>query len=150
MAVKESTVRLLVLFGILSMLTSCSTSTDFVIINSTDKEIEVRYTFKARNEVRYPAILSVGDFKARKEWQQLTEAGSEFELDDRTGTFAYKLAPKTVLRLDNISNYYESESQFRVGKISITGADGSHDLAGRQAQFAFTEVDNGDMGIVYK
>jgi hypothetical protein len=153
-----SRLRLLMVFIVVMILSACSTSTDFVIINASDAEIEVKYQFKAgdphykaeRYDILYPAVLTLQDFKARKKWQQLTEAGPQFDYDETAQTFIYRLGPGMVLRIDNVSNYFESESQFRVSRITINGPHGSIDLTGRQAQFAFKEVDNSDLGITYK
>src|SRR4051812_28609873 len=88
---RRFSISIFLYLALAGLLASCSSSTDFVIINSTDREIEVRYQFKVRNEVHYPAALSVEDFKARKEWHWLSEAGSQFQLDDTGTTFTYKL-----------------------------------------------------------
>ena len=59
------------------------------------------------------------------------------EFDNLTGTFTVGVAPDEVLLLTYAYNYGGDENEFDLARIKITGAKGSIDLEGRQAQTQF-------------
>jgi hypothetical protein len=125
-------------------LTACSYRYDFVVINKSDKPIEVRYQLKRYTpetpgkfvDINPPAKLTVTEFqKSEHHWQNLPE--TQYAFDKLTGTFTVTVAPHEVLLVDYAYNYGGDENDFDLANIRITGAKGSIDLEGRQAQTQF-------------
>ena len=132
------------LFILLPLLSACSYRSDFVVINKSDAPIEVRYQLKRWTpetpgkfvDFNPPAKLTVGDFqKSDHQWQKLSK--TQYGFDNLTGTFTVSVGPDEVLLVDFASNYRGDDNEFDLAAIHITGAKGSVDLQGRQAQTQF-------------
>jgi hypothetical protein len=142
---KHRRLSLVILFLVLVM-SGCSYRYDFVVINKSERPIEVQYKLKRHTWERYadittPAKVTLAEFeKAEYQWQNL--AKDQYQFDDLTGTFKVTVAPDEVLLLDFAMNYRGDENQFDLVSIKIDGASGSISLEGRQAQTQFrTEGD---------
>ena len=132
------------------MLCACSYRYDFAVVNKSEHTIEVVYRFKeywpaiAEKFIanHSPAKLTLAEFqKAEYHWQEIPK--EQYGFDKLTGDFRVSLAPEEVLFLQSASNYQGNENEFDVDRILITGANGSIDLKGRQAQTQFhLESDN--------
>jgi len=131
-------------FAFLLLLSACSYRYDFVVINKSDKPIEVRYQLKRHTpetpgkfvDIHPPAKLSLAEFqKSEHQWQDLSK--NQYGFDNLTGTFTVSLAPDEVLLLQYAYNYRGDKNEFDLASIKITGANGTVDLEGRQAQTQF-------------
>jgi hypothetical protein len=125
-------------------LCACSYRYDFAVVNKSEQTIEVVYRFKEYwpaiaekfVEKHSPAKLTLAEFqKAEYHWQDIPK--EQYGFDKLTGDFTVSLAPEEVLFLQSTSNYQGNENEFDVDRILITGANGSIDLKGRQAQTQF-------------
>ena len=137
---KHSGLSLVILFLVL-MMSGCSYRYDFVVINKSDRPIEVQYKLKRHPSGQYadittPAKVLLSEFeKAEYQWRNL--AKDQYQFDDLTGTFKVSVAPDEVLLLDFVYNYHGDENQFDLVSIKLDGASGSINLEGRQAQTQF-------------
>ena len=137
---KNSGLSLVILFLVL-MMSGCSYRYDFVVINKSDRPIEVQYKLKRHPSGQYadittPAKVLLSEFeKAEYQWRNL--AKDQYQFDDLTGTFKVSVAPDEVLLLDFVYNYHGDENQFDLVSIKLDGASGSINLEGRQAQTQF-------------
>lgn len=138
--------RILLLITIMSvlLLAGCSYRYDFVVVNKSEGPIQVQYRLKRHTpetpgkfvDINPPAKLTLQDFqKSKHEWRNLSK--DEYGWDNPTGTFTVSVAPDEVLLVDYTYNYDGSEDQFDLASIKITGAKGSIDLEGKQAQTQF-------------
>lgn len=125
-------------------LCACSYRYDFAVVNKTDHAIDVTYRFKEYTPAiaeefvarHSPAKLTLTEFqKAEYHWQNIPK--DEYRFDKLTGEFTVSLAPEEALFLQYAYNYQGNENEFDVDRIKITGAKGSIDLKGRQAQTQF-------------
>jgi hypothetical protein len=125
-------------------LCACSYRYDFAVVNKSDRSIEVVYRFKGywpaiaeEFVVKHsPAKLTLADFqKADYHWQAIPK--DQYGFDKLTGDFTVNLGPEEVLFLQYAHNYRGNENEFEVDRIKITGAKGSIDLKGGQAQTQF-------------
>ena len=125
-------------------LCACSYRYDFAVVNKSDRTIEVVYRFKEYTPAiaeefvarHSPAKLTLPEFqKAEYHWQNIPK--DQYRFDKLTGDFIVSLAPEEVLFLQYAYNYQGNENEFDVDRIKITGAKGSIDLEGRQAQTQF-------------
>jgi hypothetical protein len=134
---KHSILSLLILFLVLTM-SGCSYRYDFVVINKSDRPIEVQYKLKSGHSanITTPAKVTLSEFeKAEYQWRNL--AKDQYQFEDLTATFRVSVAADEVLLLDFAYNYRGDESQFDLVSIKIDGASGSINLEGRQAQTQF-------------
>lgn len=126
------------------LLSACSFSYDFVVVNNSDEVIEVQYKLKRQTpetqgkfvDIKPPAKLYIKEFeKPGRAWRDLPK--EQYHFDNQTGTFTVSVAPDEVLLVDYTDNYQGDEDQFALAGIKITGATGSMILEGRQAQTQF-------------
>jgi hypothetical protein len=125
-------------------LAGCSYRYDFVVVNKSGGPIQVEYRLKRHTpetpgefvEINPPAKMSLGEFqKSKHDWRNLSK--DAYGWDNATGTFSVNVASAEALLVDYTYNYGGSEDQFHLMSIKITGAKGSIDLEGRQAQTQF-------------
>jgi hypothetical protein len=141
--------RKLALLGFLPLvlLSGCSYSYDFVVVNRSAGVVKVQYTMKSSGPQSGtlflfgpPAKVSLREFeKAEFEWQTLPE--EQYRTDDFTEGFIVNLEPDEVLRVDSITNYSRKEDEFAIASIKLQGVNGSIDLEGKQAQMQFKGSD---------
>src|SRR5687768_6405012 len=130
---KHSNLALVILFLVLIM-SGCSYGYDFVVINKSDRPIEVQYKLKRHPSGQYaeimpPAKVTLSEFeKAEYQWRNL--AKDQYQFDDLAKAFKVSVAPDEVLLLDSVSNYGGDENEFALDSIKIEGANGSIDLEG--------------------
>jgi hypothetical protein len=141
----------LLLAASLLTFSSCSTTTEFVIVNDSGSAVEVRYAFKpsldlARCCPQQPAkkaLDKLDDDEAP--WRKL--GAGEFAYDPATGTLTVTLGPGEVLGVVSYSNWGghggESEDQFfPLASVRIAGASGAVSYEGLQAQYQFQRGDD--------
>src|SRR5262245_22831895 len=108
----QSTIRYLLsiclLYGVY-MLAGCSYLTNFVVINATDRPIEIQYVIKQPGDSSplfsvtqtlpiTPAIKSVLQLGQQTEWRELSAAQYTFDPDNRR--VGVSLMPNEALRID--------------------------------------------------
>ena len=141
----------------LLLLTACSYRFDFVVTNKSGKPIEVRYQLKRYTpetpekfvDTNPPAKLSEEEFKKfEHHWHELSKG--QYDFDTRTGMYTVSVTPDEVLLVDFAYNYQGTESEFDLASIQITGAYGSIELHGREAQTSFAYESNRTYVIRYR
>ena len=131
----------LTMLFLVPVLSGCSYRNDFVVINNSDRAIEVHYKIKGHTPktpvaLNAPAKLALKEFeKSEYKWQELPK--DQYEFDNLTGTFRVSVAPDEVLLVDYAYNYTGEEDRFDIESIRIDGVRGSMDLKGREAQTQF-------------
>lgn len=134
------------------LLTACSYTTNFVILNTTAQPVELRYKLKDSPrdvlEVAGAPRKTAGD-KLRnsdKEWRLL--APGEYSVDREARTVAIRLMPHEAVLVRQLTNYggHDDTSDaeaFAVEEIRLNGASGEVILQGDQARRSFQrESDN--------
>ena len=144
MPLRRHILLIAIVLALLLPLCACSYRYDFAVVNKSDHTIEVEYRFKEYTPAiaeeliakRPPAKLTLAEFqKAEYHWQEIPK--DQYGFDKLTGTFTVSLAPEEVLFLQYAVNYQGNENEFHIARIKITGAKGSIELVGRQAQTQF-------------
>jgi hypothetical protein len=143
------------------LLTACSSMQDFVVANKSGVAIEVQYKVKwckpetpgKNSVVSPPAKLSVEEFgRSSHTWKSLPK--EQYRYDDPTCTYTVSVAPGEALRVSQSANYrgaedVNSEDNFYLESISITGAKGTVRLEGRPAQTHFVK-ESDDYVLTYE
>jgi hypothetical protein len=113
-----------------SLLTSCSFSSDFVVVNASSDPIEVRYMIRWLRdepfaETRKPAILPVSQMESRK-WRELPPEQYAFDRSSRTATVS--LQPGDALRIVQGGEYRErslgDRRDFIIEELRLVDASG--------------------------
>jgi hypothetical protein len=150
---KHKIIFIVMLMSVL-VLSACSVRNDLVVVNESDYPIEVQYQFKpshsktapSADSIQPPAKLGIKEFLASgREWKDVP--AEQFHYDDRTGIVTVRVAPDEALLVDYVYNY--SEFSFDLASLSLTGAQGSIKLEGRQTFMQFRE-ESGSYVIRYK
>lgn len=133
---------LLLLFAL--TMTACSFSTDFVVVNSSDQPIEIRYRIgKTGIEplavTRTPAVLSASQISSR-EWQELRPTQYVFDQEKRVVTVS--INPGVGLRINQGGEWSEKYTgeNFIIEEINIRGSNGEVNLKGDQVYKSFVPV----------
>ena len=142
--------RWLLIFTLLLLtiiLTSCSYSTDFVVLNDTDHPIEVVYVVKPfphgppSLEIE-PKVVSSADLQVEQasNWEKL--APDRFRVDQMNRTVTVSLSAHQALWITSMHHYIGDEDPndvqgFPIQEISLRDADGELKFSGDQARKAF-------------
>ena len=144
--------RLFLLFILLLLtisLTSCSYSTDFVVLNNTDSPIEVVYRMKQTpaplaltGEPKVVAAANL-EMESKSEWTKL--APDRFRVDEVNRTFTVRVAAHEALWVTAMHHYIGDEDPndvegFPIEEVSVKGADGEMRFSGDNARRAFKRV----------
>ena len=128
----------------LLLLSGCSSSSQFVVINASSGTIAVQYRLKnwvpvtpgTKVNIQVPAKVSLDEFQeAEYRWRTLER--EEYLLDKVTGTVVVNVSPGEVLLVDQITNYRDDADQFGLASIKISGRSGSVQFEGEQARTQF-------------
>jgi hypothetical protein len=130
------------------LLSACSFTTNFVVVNESAQAVVVKYRIKdSRSEpfqvVGGPAKLDEANLRDReKQWQVLKDG--EYQLDRETRTVTVELLPHEALRVQQTSNYSShddeySASKFEIEEITLSGASGELKIRGEQTRRYFVE-----------
>ena len=140
---KLSLVALIVLSVILS---GCSFSTSLVIINKSDKPIEVTYQFKdspGSFDPRRPKVKPVAEVDDDTEWRELP--AEQYVTNSYGRALSVTVAPKTALLIDQVRGPgIPGDDDFHLSDIVVRGAYGTIMFHGQQVRKAFV-----DEGKVY-
>lgn len=152
-------VLIFVTFAFALLLTACSYSTHFVVINVTDQPVELRYKVKASprdplemvGEPRKTARdnLRNGD----KEWRLL--APGEYAVDREARAVTIRVMPHEAVLVRNLTNYgghddTSDAGSFAIEEIQLNGASGEVKLQGDQARRAFIRESDNLYTLTYK
>ena len=130
----------------LLLLSGCSSSSQFVVINASSGTIAVQYRLKnwvpvtpgTKVNIQVPAKVSLDEFQeAEYRWRTLER--EEYLLDKVTGTVVVNVSPGEVLLVDQITNYRDDADQFGLASIKISGPSGSVQFEGEQARTQFIQ-----------
>jgi hypothetical protein len=129
------------LFVFVFLLSACSYSTDFVVINPSEDNIKVKYKLKdfPESEPKWLARKNVQELHNHSnDWLEVSR--EEYQIDRKEGSITVELGPNQALRLERMYNYSEGkgrEEAFEVASIILTGLKGTRTYAGADipAQF---------------
>ena len=141
------------------LLTACSYTSSFVIVNATDQPLEVRY--KATGSLSDPiqmvgvpaqtteASLRVSD----REWQTLSS--EQYSVNREARLITVRVMPHEALRVARITNYRghsdaSTTSTFIIEEISLTGASGEVRLQGAEARRGFVAESESLYTLTYR
>lgn len=153
---------LALLIAYLPLLSACSYSTDFVVVNESTQPIEIRYQVK-----KSPAgPLAISGIPATIEafqlsphggqaWKELTADQYKVLEEDSNETVAVRIAPHEAVRLTRLLEYGGhadpgEANHFPIEKIDIKGATGELKLEGQSARTSFSEVSRALYTLTYK
>ena len=141
---------LFVLLLLTISLTSCSYSTDFVVLNNADYPVEVVYRFKASPPA--PPTLTVEPMvvaSAKLEVEEISKwtklAPDRFRIDQVNRTVTVRVAAREALWVASMSHYIGDEdpndvANFPIQEVSVKGADGEMRFTGDNARRAFKRM----------
>lgn len=146
------------LLGYVAALSGCSYLTDFVVVNESDRSVEVRYRIKDHPGPFVPPIapatlaISSLSTKENDDWNEL--AGEAYRVDQQNRTITVELISQHALRVARMHNYARKDSfdaaRFPVEEILVTGDSGELKLAGEQVRLAFAEKSKALCILTYK
>ncbi len=130
-------------------LTSCSTLSEFMIINKSGSVIEIEYKVKNIANYEKPRITSAEKTTGMsKGWQQIEK--DNLEIDEATRTIKIKLpSGKAVIVAAEVNYSGHDKDEINIESIKIMSG-GSMDYVGKQAQRAFKKQENSDYSIIYE
>lgn len=149
---------LLLLF--VSILTACSYSTDFYVVNDSDNPIDIQYKVVVypNNPILYdiPTKIAVSQLENRNGSGRSMEklSADQYEFDNKSGIVKVKLSPHEALWIASISGYgggYNRDTNnFSILEISIKGTEGELKATGRQILERFSRVSDTLYTLKYK
>lgn len=141
---------LVVSIACIFVLTGCSRLTLFVVINKSDRAIDVRYRIReSPGDILLvcgrPGIKPASQLGNQQSWQELSD--SQYKLERDTRFITVSLRPQEALRI-TVTGYAGNEEdelrqaeRFCVEEIGVTGANGVINLQGRQSYRGFKTED---------
>ena len=143
----------LIVFSV--FLSSCSFSTTLVVINRSDRPVEVRYRFKETPgpfSPPRPSTKAIAELDNDSLWQDLT--AEQYVVDGQSRTITVTVAPKIALRVDNVRGpgIPDDATSFPISEIVMRGAYGTVILHGEQARKGFVKEEDarGAYSITYR
>lgn len=130
----------LIIFSVL--LSGCSFSTALVVINKTDKPIEVTYQFKdspGSFDPQRPRVKSLAELEDNDtSWHELP--AEQYVMNSYGRAISVTLAPKTALLIDHVTGPgIPDDSRFPISDLVVRGAYGTIMMHGQQVRKAFVE-----------
>jgi hypothetical protein len=154
---------LLILLLLLQLsLTACSYLTNFVVVNTSNHVVDVRYKVKQPGQPMppmlmlpiKPAIKPTSQLDQQSPWRDLST--SEFEFDPDSRTVLVSLMPGDALRIEHrnlVDGPTDDASQalnFAIEEIILDGANGVTKLQGEQARKSFVPQSKKTYVLTYK
>ena len=147
------------IFASVLLLSACSYTSNFVVLNETEQPLRVQY--KVKNSPSEPLQMTGAPAKTAganlsnrdKQWQILKSG--EYQLDREARTITVDVMPHEALRILYITNYggHDDDSdanKFAVNEIIIKGAAGEAKYQGEQIRRQFIEVSESLYVLMYK
>jgi hypothetical protein len=129
----------LVIFSVL--LSGCSVSTSLVVINKSDKPIEVTYQFKDTPgpfSPDQPKVKPVAELDEDTAWRELP--AEQYVTNSYGRAITVTLAPKTAVLIDRVKGPgIPDDDRFRLSDVVVRGAYGTIMLHGQQVRKGFVE-----------
>jgi hypothetical protein len=125
-------------------LTACSSANNFVIVNESSSELEVRYRIKRFRDVpltvktlpNRPVIKPIAEVDQQIAWHDLSD--SEIELDSQARIVTVRLMPGYALRVERLNLRDNANAELTIDELFLNGASGQTHLQGREVQNSFT------------
>lgn len=141
------------------ILSGCSFSADFVVINNSADFIDVKYEI---NESLPPKFAKSEEFNNSNgtEWRELSQ--DRYKIDEQKRIVEVKLAPNEALRVESVDAYgikTNPYGELSIKTLKIAGKNGSIELNGNQVfehfepktlRWALFGPDTGAYVIYYK
>jgi hypothetical protein len=129
----------LIVFSVL--LSGCSVSTALVVINKSDKPVEVTYQFKdypGPFDPPRPKTKPVAELDDDTAWLELP--AEQYVTNSYSRAISVTLAPKTALLIDRVKGPgIPDDTYFQISDVVVRGAYGTIMLHGQQVRKAFVE-----------
>lgn len=135
-----------------SVLSACSNSVNFVLINESDSVLEVEYTFV--NYYSTPSKMSLTEWNkwfGEKQWREVPQ--SEYQFDVETRKLKTKIVPNEAVKILSAHDsmyFVENYDGFQIAGIKITGKKGTVIYEGNQLFKQFQEKNYTNRFITYK
>jgi hypothetical protein len=131
-------------------LTACSYIANFVVVNASDRDIQVRYKSKSLHPTFVLGVKEVSQVGQEVPWQDLS--ASEVAFDPDTLTVTVSLKPGEALRIDSVLDDDEVQraAMFSIVEIDIKSASGEMKLQGDQLYKSFVAGRNDFYILTYK
>lgn len=149
---KLSLLALLVLSVVLN---GCSFVSDLVVVNLSDKPVEVRYRFKGNHRSSSfgpdtkPSTKKHDEISRDYDWKELP--ADQYEVDSYSRTVTVTVAPQTALLMDRINGYLpENDEAFPISEIAMSGENGTIMLFGEQVRRRFDHAKKQVYTVSYK
>lgn len=149
-----------VTFFLVLLLTACSYSTDFFIINKSDSPIDVEYKVKiypnnpVLNNVPSKIPISQLENKSKPGYQLEKLSNNQYQFDKETGVVKVQVMPREALWISSFPGYgeykYEHLEYFSIQEISIKGTEGEIKYTKRQTLGAFSKVSDMLYTLTYR
>jgi hypothetical protein len=143
------------------VLTACSTSTNFVVVNASNNPIVVRYRLKKPiNPIspsrlpEMPSVVLISELDRQIPWRELPK--SRFTFDPDTRTAVVSLMPEEALRVeqrtltDSPRHNEEQADGFSIEEINITGLSGEVTFRGGQVRKSFVPASKTTYTLTYR
>lgn len=123
------------------LLSGCSFSTSLVVINKSDKPIEVTYQFKdspGSFNPQLPRVKPVAQLDDDTAWRELP--ADQYVTNSYGRAITVTVAPKTAVLIDQVRGPgIPDDSSFHLSDVVVRGAYGTIMLHGQQVRKAFIE-----------
>ena len=139
---------LIATFCLILVYAGCSFSTDFIVVNASEKPLLVTYTIGSTGSnplletgVGTPAVLPVAELSER-EWRPLTS--NEYSFDPSSRTVTVSLPPNQGLLINRGGEWRsnrEMPSGFIIERIMLVGTNGETVVEGENIFKSFVLVD---------
>jgi len=122
------------------------------VINLSNEQIEVEYTFK--NYVSTPTKMSLNEWEkwfGESEWQEVPQ--DEYQIDTETKKIIVKVAQNKIVKILSAWDgmyFVEDYESFEIANIKIRGKNGTIVYEGNQLYKQFEEKNYTNRFIIYK
>lgn len=138
------------------ILSSCSYSSQFVIVNRSNAPIDVEYVITSKfdsleNTENKPYKMDLSNWDSRfgdKEWRDVAQ--NEYQFDAETKTCRIMLLPNEVLRFYHERDRATGEYEFRVASVKLTGVNGEILFEGKEFYKQFEKTGQNTYSATYK
>jgi len=150
---------LIALLGIVTVFSSCSYLTDFIVVNQTENPIVVLYKVKDYPGPFSPPVapstipVSQLNTKGGQSWNRIS--ADHFIVDEANRTVTVRVNSYEALLVTTMHHYVGHEDkgdaeEFPITEISISGVHGNMDLLGEQARTSFSKASRALYTLTYK
>lgn len=131
------------------LLCGCSTLTEFVIVNSTDKPLAVRLVFTANNQDTFKTTTTPQLEESDRKWNDLSGEAVQFDEENRAYTLSLPAAHALLVTTE--INYSGHEHELLpISEIILSQDEDVKEFKGKSAQLAFQTKKNGSYRLVYR